>query len=129
MKLLRMICDIISDILYEVLYFVENNLRNASTILEIALPYAMLLIGQVIGIQRGKVTIGGEVFIPIVVGMVTLSIRKVANKLGKGTDIPIPSQRFTEVDGDEVSIDHSRIQELLLYMSDLEDWIERKGLM
>ena len=37
---------------------------------------------------------------------------------------------FTEVDDyGEVSIPNNRIQELILYLADLEDWLERKGLL
>lgn len=45
--------------------------------------------------------------------------------------IPIPEKRFTEIDKDDgmVSVDNNRIQELLLYVADLEDSLERKGLL
>ena len=57
-------------------------------------------------------------------------LRSYANKIGKGTTIPVPDKRFTEVDDyGEVSIPNNRIQELILYLADLEDWLERKGLL
>lgn len=45
--------------------------------------------------------------------------------------IPVPNERFTIVDEDSdmVSIDNDRLQEMLLYMADLEDTLERKGVL
>lgn len=39
--------------------------------------------------------------------------------------IPVPGKRFTEDRGDgEVTIEYARLQELILYMDELEDWLE-----
>lgn len=44
--------------------------------------------------------------------------------------IPVPPKRFTKVTEDDmVSIDSSRLQELLLYTGELEDWLESKGYL
>lgn len=45
--------------------------------------------------------------------------------------IPVPNERFTVVDEDNdmVSIDNDRLQEMLLYVADLEDTLERKGVL
>lgn len=49
---------------------------------------------------------------------------------GRELGIPVPSKRFTRVtDGDMVSIDSSRLQELLLYTSELEDWLDSNGYL
>lgn len=46
----------------------------------------------------------------------------------KGLDIPVPAERFTKVTEDDmVTIDSSRLQELLVYTSELEDWLEFNG--
>ena len=37
--------------------------------------------------------------------------------------------RINYDDYGEVSIPNNRIQELILYLADLEDWLERKGLL
>lgn len=72
----------------------------------------------------------GWLFIPIVGFVFIYFTREFANKIGKGTDIPIPSKRFTSVDSDgEVSIENDRLQELILYIGTLEDWMERKNLL
>lgn len=130
MKFLKITISIILDVCYALCYFIESNLRNFARILNLVLPYLMYLIGQYVYEDRGNFAIGSEIFIPIIFCMIIYYIRSYANKIGKGTTIPIPNERFTEVDDDgEVSIENNRIQELILYLADLEDWLERKGLL
>lgn len=121
---------IIVDIVRAVDYFITSNLRNFAWILNFILPYLMYIVGQNVYETRGYFGIGGELFIPIVFCVITYVLRSYANKTGKGTTIPVPDKRFTEVDDyGEVSIPNNRIQELILYLADLEDWLERKGLL
>lgn len=111
-------------------YFIESNLRNFASILNILLPYGMYFVGQCVFKERGEFGVGAEILIPLVVCFITCLIKSYANKIGKGITVPIPSKRFTEVSDDgEVSIENERIQELILYLADFEDWLERKGLM
>lgn len=129
-RFLRITLAIIIDVVQTVHYFITNNLRNFAWILNFILPYVMYVIGQTVCEERGRIAFGGELFIPIVFCVVTYYVRSYANKIGKGTTIPVPEKRFTEVDDDgEVSVRNSRIQELILYLADLEDWFERKGLL
>lgn len=129
-RFLKITGAIIHDVVQAIRYFVTNNLRNFVWILNFILPYIMYIIGQKVCLERGKIAFGGELLIPIVFCVITYYIRSYANKIGKGTTIPVPEKRFTEVDDDgEVSIRNSRIQELILYLADLEDWLERKGLL
>lgn len=44
------------------------------------------------------------------------------------TDFPIPAKRFTSESRDgEVSIEKNRLQEMILYVSEVEDWLESSG--
>lgn len=122
--------EVLADALVAVIYFIGSNLRNFANILNIICPYIMYLIGQRAFDLRGKFGIGGELFIPLVFAVIIYLIRQFANKIGKGTTIPIPQKRFTSVDDDgEVSINQNRLQELILYVADVEDWLERHGLL
>lgn len=129
-RFIRITLEIILDIVRAVTYFITHNLRNFAWLLNLILPYVMYFIGQKACADRGQVTVGSELFIPIVVCVIIYYLRSYANKIGKGTTIPVPEKRFTEVDDyGEVSISNNRIQELILYLADLEDWLERKGLL
>lgn len=128
-KVLRIIIEVFKDVLHEIAWVLGGALYPMAVFFEIILPYAMLLIGVSCYEMRGKFAIGGEVFIPLFVLFIVDFAKRCANKIGRGNDVPIPERRFTEIDSDgEVSIDSSRLQELILYMGNLEDWIERKGL-
>ena len=130
MKFLKITISIIFDVCYAIGYFIENNLNNFARLLNLVLPYLMYLIGQYVYEDRGKFAVGSEIFIPLIFCIIIYYIRSYANKIRKGTTIPVPNERFTEVDDDgEVSIENNRIQELILYLADLEDWLERKGLL
>lgn len=129
-RFLKITFAIMTDVVRAIGYFITNNLRNFARILEFILPYIMYVIGQDVCAERGKIAFGGELFIPIMFCAIIYYIRSYANKICKGNTIPVPEKRFTEVDDDgEVSIKNSRIQELILYLADLEDWLERKGLL
>lgn len=114
---------------FRVIDFIKNNLRIVVWLGTLILPYVMYYLGQKLVIERGTVAYGGEIFIPIVLYLLMYYIQSFANKIGKGTSIPIPKKRFTEEDEDEVTVEHSRLQEMLLYLDDLENWLERKGLL
>ncbi len=127
-------CKIIYEITYETFcsftYFIKSNLITFANILNLIAPYTMYFVGQHVAHNRNKVIIGYEALIPCAFIVIIYYLRSTANKIGKGMTVPIPDKRFTEVDEDgEVSIEHNRIQELLLYMADLEDWMERKGIL
>lgn len=130
-KLIKILVAITIDALYAFVYFIESNLVTFANILSLLLPYIMYFTGQHVGFMRNAhMSVGGEIFIPLAVIVVNYYMRSTANRLGKGVTVPIPDKRFTNVSHDgEVTIENRRIQELLLYMADLEDWLERKGLL
>ena len=129
-KTVRIILEITIDALCAIGYFIKSNLRNFATILNIVLPYVMYFLGQHAALDRKYFAVGGELFVPILFAVFIYYLRSTANKIGKGTTIPLPEKRFTKVEDDgEVTIESKRVQELILYLADLEDWLERKGLL
>lgn len=129
-KLVRITVSIIVDVAKAIDFFIQNNLRNIAWLLNFILPYVMYLVGQNVCETKGYMAVGSELLIPIIACVVIYFIRSYANKIGKGTTIPVPDKRFTEVDDyGEVSIENRRVHELILYLADLEDWLERKGLL
>ena len=124
----EIIIDVTLDAIGNITYFIKNNLMNFAIILNLILPYVMYCLGQYVA--NGTIVIGPEILIPILFAIVIYYLKSSANKIGKGITIPVPDKRFTEVDDDgEVNIEQNRLQELILYIADLEDWLERKGLM
>lgn len=128
MKLLRLTGMIACEFLLGILYFIEDNLRNFGHLLDLLLPYGMLFLGMYAYKFRGEFAVGAEFFLPVVVMLVSYYCKNLANKLGKGDTFPVPEKRFTSYDDDgnpEIEVD--RIQELILYINDVEEWLERKG--
>jgi len=130
--MLSIIWDAICDIIDNVVYFIKTNLMNFANTLNFIAPYVTLYIGAYLEPDRHKIIFGfgNEIFIPIVFALVIYILKLIANKTGKGINLPVPAKRFTQVDDDgEVSIENDRIQELILYLADFEDWLERKGML
>ena len=124
MKFIRITKEILIDAYYTIIYVVEKNINNLSNMLLFCLPYIMYFLG------KGKIEINRYMLIPIAMFLAIMFLKTYANKIGKGSTIPIPERRFTEVDEDgEVSVEVSRTQELLLWTADVEDWLHRKGLL
>ena len=129
-EILKLIVEITYESIINIGYFFESNLRNSVEIVEAMLPFITYFLGQTVAVDRGYIAVGGEILIPIVLLIICFYAKCITNKLGKGMTIPLPEKRFTNVDDDgEVSIENRRIQELILYLADLEDWLERKGLL
>lgn len=124
--------EIVEEAFCNVSYFVKNNLTSFANVLNFVLPYGMYFIGQYVA--GGKIELAIDknfgLLIPLAVSILIYYLRSMANKFNRGLNIPVPKKRFTQVDDDgEVSIENSRIQELILYLGDLEDWMERKGML
>jgi len=119
--------SIIHDSIRQVKKYVEDNLFGFADALNMFLPFLMFFIGK--DLSGTNDIFGLELLIPVgIFGLIYL-MRQYANRIGKGITIPTPMKRFTECHGDgEVTVHYTRLQEMILYMSDLEDWLKRNGL-
>lgn len=102
------------------IYTIEKIIILIPKVLKFIIPFAALMLGL------NEVNIYVSIFV-IIATIITSSIMQMyVNSIGKGFDIPVPKKRFTEVDEyGEVSVESERLEEMLLYVSDLEDWLER----
>ena len=121
---MKVLLSVITDIWNNIRNFVLNNLKNFSFLMNFILPFVICILNEY-EVLDFKYLFG----IIILVDTFSFLFSKVADKIGKGSTVPVPVKRFTKVDEfDEVTIENSRIQELILYMADLEDWLDKKGL-
>lgn len=124
MKLHKLMKEITIDLFISIRIFIEDHLRYVPSILNITYPYLIYYIGY----TKGFIPI--ILSIPIAINLMIYYLNSFANKIGKGSDVPIPTKRFTqEDDSGEVTIETNRVQELILYMNDLENWLNRKGYL
>lgn len=118
------------DFISDIAYFFSRTLYLWISLLELLCPYLMWYITIYCYKERGSFQIGGEVFIPIVYLMFTRILKNFANRRNLGNSIPVPRERFTkELEEGEFSVDENRLQEMILYVADVEDYLERKGLI
>lgn len=129
-KLLELLKEVTIGMWYGFLYFIEINMRYFANVVNVLLPYLMYILGQYVCMDRQQFAVGSEIFIPILVTIFVFYSREIANRRNKGNRMPIPEKRFTEVSEDgEVNVEVSRVQEMLLYVADLEDYLHRKGML
>lgn len=105
---------------------------DVGNVVNIAAPYIMLLVGEYVYSFRGKFTIGGEIFLPIVFLGLVFVLRALGknSKEQKRNAIPVPLKRFTRHEGKGVyNVDYARLEEMIIYMADLEDYLESKDLL
>lgn len=126
----RAFIETIKDVIDQAFLWCIDNLRNFTLLINFLLPYACLWIGQYCYHWRAGYGVGGEILLPMMVFILIHIINMFTNKIGKGTNIPVPSKRFTDIASDGmVSIPNDRLEELILYVGDLEDWMEKNNLM
>lgn len=124
------IVEAIKEVFSNIGNWVIYHLRGIASFLQLGVTYFVLYLvftAQSITTEMWWLILGAPIFIALFAAF----LRWYANRVGKGNTVPIPTKRFTEVDREDgmVTMEHDRIQELLLYVADLEDWLERMGLL
>ena len=82
--------------------------------------------------ERGYFAIGGEWLLLVVLEFISSLLKRYVkqNRIYNELDLPIPAKRFTEdVGGGEYQVDTDRLQEMILYVADVEDWLRGNDLM
>ena len=128
-SLFVLIGAMIAEIYHAVVYFLKSNLYVFGQLIEIGTPYFMWYIVVEVYKERGYFAIGGEMFIPLFLFFISGVIKKLSNIHGTGYEIPVANKRFTiEEEYGEVTIAEEDIQEVILYLNDVENYIEKRGL-
>ena len=124
-----MIKQIVIEWVKRVKYFIKFNLRFFANVIIIATPFVAMWLVKFCYDSRGEFAVGSEIFVPIALLIVARFLNGAANIYKSGNKIPVPRKRFTEYDEDNgsVNIDPARLQEMIIYMDELEDWLESNG--
>lgn len=116
-------------------WFVFDNLsKYIANLIIFITPYLMFWFGAMLSdysfIEACK-ELWFVLLLPVVMIIVSSFIKYYANMIGKGDVCPIPYERFTEYDEDSgmVSVRNDRVQEMILYVEDVEEYLERKGYL
>lgn len=122
MKGIANICKKFYDFIYEA---VTDNLNFiANVILLASYPYYVIMnLLQII--YEGRHTMFNVVlcYMHIVIGVILMNrSKKLKNKYG----MPIPSKRFTREKNGYVEMEREDMEEMMLYMYDLEEWLGKQ---
>ena len=118
----------ISELYYQFKYFISINIKYLIKLIDISIPYIYAYISILLYKDRNSLIIGYEVLIPIIAYIILSVLNSFLNKINRGYDIPIPRERFTILnDNGNVSVDNSSINDIILYLYDLEEYLKSKG--
>lgn len=116
------------DVIRSVKRFIKKNLNNFANVMIGIAPFLFLLLGENSYANRGYFAVGGELLAVAPAYVLVIAILKACAKRQHVIEgMPVPAERFTEVKGDEVNVNYDRVNDLLLYVADLEDWMEKEG--
>lgn len=118
----------ISELYHQFKYFISINIKYLIKLIDISIPYIYAYISILLYKDRNRLIIGYEVLIPIIAYIILSVLNNFLNKINKGYDIPLPRERFTTLnDNGNVSVDNSSINDIILYLYDLEEYLKSKG--
>lgn len=116
------------ELYYQFKYFISINLKYLIKLIDISIPYIYAYISILLYRERNVFIIGYEALFPIIAYIILSLLNNFLNKINRGYDIPLPRERFTTLnDNGNVSIDNSSVNDIILYLYDLEEYLKSKG--
>lgn len=111
-----------------IVQFMKRNADSFANLLIALSPVTFLVLG-IHGMQyRGYFAFGGEWFLIVPWLIAIWVLKSYAHVVNRSANVPVPNHRFTEVSvGGNVSVDEDRIMEMVVFVADYEDWLERMG--
>ena len=109
-------------------WFFHRNMASFGNMLIFAAPFVTAALAAYMTWQRGYLAFGGEYVLGLIMLVIGSTLRYLGEDEGQGVGIPVPSHRFTQRDRNgDVSINEGDLNEVILYMADLEDNLEANG--
>lgn len=124
------ICSSMIDMLSDFGGFIVDNLYNIYVLIEVACPYTMYYLGAMAYKEKGEFSWKTIcLLVPLIFYIVSDLIHRMANKANKGDMVPVPRKRFTEINEDGYSINQDDLSEIILYLGEVEDYLEKRRLL
>lgn len=110
-------------------FFVKKVIYPLAVLLLITLPVTVYFLIKTTYEERGYFAVGGEMIIPFAIILFYFFVCYLrASRRSYG--IPVPAKRYTkEDDNGEVYINKEQLYEVIIYLGDLENYLERNGLL
>lgn len=123
---IALLCYVMKESITSFQYAVKENLGNIGRFLYLSVPYISILCERNGMLSNWFLTM----IIPLVLIYIVYILRTSHQIYHNRTvdNIPLPYKRFTEEQtGGVVTVEEGRLEELLLYVNDLENELERLG--
>lgn len=119
----NVVADVVKNIVKSYINTLRKNLSKIATMIQIIIPVALSMCA---------IPIAGKVVLSCLFLFVCRVVREVSDKINHRCfdGLPVPRERFTHVDTNgftEFTCDS--MQDVLMYMTELEEYFEAKGLM
>lgn len=59
----------------------------------------------------------------------SIVLKHMAKKVNYGESVPVPRKRFTYIRDGKVMADNTDLMEMIVYISEVEDFLEREGML
>ena len=108
-------------------FWIKQNAQLIITFVDMLMPLIAILTCDAIDGPQGPFI---SLSICLIVQLILCVLRHFYAWMRERTDMPKPERRFTKEEKDgEVTIEYSRLQELILFMDDYENWLEANALV
>lgn len=101
----------------------KKNMRTICMSVLVILPLLVMVFGDGVASDGHTLYFGPMNFLFLMIELLACIGLLASGKIGTPEDLPVPRTRFTKTDGNETWIPDDRVQELVLYMQELEDWM------
>lgn len=108
------------------IYWLTHNVMLLVTLVDMLVPLIALLIYMHI---EGPLDLLASLVVCFLIQLGVSVSRHFYMWQNERQNVPIPSKRFTRDEGNgEVTIEYARLQELILFTYEYENWIEEQGM-
>lgn len=125
-----------SDVNKHILENIKENLDVIAKIIRVASPILVILIVYTNQKQNAEYIMPFDIiFVPLFIEILASIIEIIKAYLDvkkedeEKDDFPIPLKRYTKVEDNEVRIDREDLDMAILYLSEVEDYAEKEGLL
>lgn len=125
-EIVSVVYDVIKESFTSLKYSIKKNIGKIGGFLNVIIPYICVLCERN-GIFYNWILV---LIIPLMLLYVSYLMKQVNMAINNRTidNVPVPSKRFTVEDTDgAVTVEETRVEELLLYVNELENELERIG--
>lgn len=126
-NLFKSLCDTMAFNFMRFGKWFKKNLREISTFVLAATPILALIFGDGLWSDGHSLYFGPASGFIIFLDFASVFGIAVSYEISKPLSLPIPPKEFTTVNGDVVDVKKEDLEDMVIYMAQLEDWLYDNG--